>query len=291
MPYTRTMSLVLFILFLPWLAEAAADASGLKREEEGSVRLAVFSWQKNHSTDETLRDEMFEVLAGIGANEVYQNLDDEAASSFIRQAYDRGIDVYLLSGQPEWGLDREAGRMRREVRRAARLREESGGLGPAGLVLDVEPYLTSSYERNPQRAMDRFAEAMRNTYAYAQSKGVPLIICIPYFYDSKGFEKVLEELIEEGSDAVAVMNYQKKDEAGKIQTEVAVSARADKRIIHIFELQRPGLYDLTERNTYFVDGLPAVWSSLHQLYAHFDYEGLSFALHDYTALREMINNE
>ena len=169
--------------------------------------------------------------------------------------------------------------------------EETGKSGLAGLMLDVEPYLTSVYKKNRQNAMDRFSEAMRNTYAYAREMGVPLIICIPHFYDIIGFDEELKELIEEGSDAVAVMNYDKSDEIGQIDMEMELSMRAGKRLIHIYELQRPGLHDLTERNTYYPDGLPAVWASRDTLSAHFGYEGLSFALHDYTALRELMKGE
>ena len=121
--------------------------------------------------------------------------------------------------------------------------------------------------------------------------GVPLIICIPHFYDVIGFDEELKELIEEGSDAVAVMNYDKSDEIGQIDREMELSMKAGKRLIHIYELQRPGLHYLTERNTYYSDGLTAVWASRDTLSAHFDYEGLSFALHDYTALRELMKGE
>lgn len=288
----RIVWLILLTLLILWLPGIAADGFAAQEAQAGQfTRLGIFSWQKKNASDDAMRDEMLDVLVEAGVNEVYQYMDEEAAPSFIRRAREMGIDVYLLDGQPEWGLDREAGQMRRAVRRTARLMEEMDGQGPAGLVLDVEPYLTSSYGRNPERAMDRLSEAMRNTYDYAQKKGVPLIVCIPYFYDTKGFEKELKDLIEEGSDAVAVMNYQKKDEISQIETEMEVSMRSGKRLIHIFELQRPGLYDLTERNTYFLDGLPAVWASRGRLYAHYDYEGFSFALHDYDALREMMNNE
>jgi hypothetical protein len=292
MKFVRMMGLVLLTFLVPCLQKAAAGGFGAQEQQaEGTPRLGIFSWQKRNASNEALRDDMLDNLVRLGISEVYQYMDEEDASSLIKRAGELGIDVYLLDGQPEWGLDREAGQMRRAVRRAARLMEEAGGPGLAGLVLDVEPYLTSSYDRNPERAMDRFSEAMRNTYAYAREKGVPLIICIPYFYDTKGFEKELKGLIQEGSDAVAVMNYQKKDEAGQIEAEMEDTMRAGKQLIHIFELQRPGLFDLTERNTYFLDGLPAVWASRDQLYRHYGYEGLSFALHDYEALSEMMNDE
>lgn len=292
MKFVRIAGLFLLTFLILCLPDAASGGFAAdEKQAEGTVRLGIFSWQKRIASDKALHDEMLENLVRLGISEVYQYMNTQDAPAFIQRASEMGIDVYLLDGQPEWGLDREAGQMRSAVRRAARLMEEAGGPGLAGLVLDVEPYLTSSYSRNPERAMDRFSEAMRNTYSYAREKGVPLIICIPYFYDTKGFDKELREIIEAGSDAVAVMNYQKKDETGQIETEMEATMRAGKRLIHIFELQQPGQYDLTERNTYFLDGLPAVWASLDRLYAHYNYKGLSFALHDYKALSEMMNDE
>ena len=256
-----------------------------------SPRLGVFSWNSEDAADENKAKEMLDLLAQLGANEVYQNINSINAISFLRQANEHEIDVYILAGQPEWGLDRDGKQMLKEVDLAAELMNLLGTAGPSGLILDVEPYLTDAYKKNPDRSMRKYLEAMRKTYAYAQESGVPLIICIPYFYDTKGYVDILRALIEESSDAVAVMNYQKADEIGQVETEMAFSKQADKRLIHIFELQRPGLHDLTERNTYYLDGLQAVKDSLERLHAHFYYEGLSFALHDYTALRKVIANE
>ena len=292
MKYIRFVGLVMLTLLVLRLPDIAAGGSFLRgAKAENPARLGIFSWQKNNASNEALREEMLGVLVSKGITEVYQTLDVKTAPSFIRRARELGIDVYMLAGRPEWGMDSGAKKMRGEVARAARLMEETGKSGLAGLMLDVEPYLTSVYKKNRQNAMDRFTEAMRNTYAYAREMGVPLIICIPHFYDVIGFDEELKELIEEGSDAVAVMNYDKNDEIGQIDREMELSMRAGKRLINIYELQRPGLHDLTERNTYSPDGLPAVWESRDKLSDHFGYEGLSFALHDYTALRELMKGE
>ena len=190
MKYIRVASLVLLTLLILRLPDIAAGGSFLRGAKAGNpARLGIFSWQKNNASDEALREEMLGVLVSKGITEVYQTLDVKTAPSFIRRARELGIDVYMLAGRPEWGMDSGAKKMRGEVTRAARLMEETGKSGLAGLMLDVEPYLTSVYKKNRQNAMDRFSEAMRKTYAYAREMGVPLIICIPHFYDIIGFDE------------------------------------------------------------------------------------------------------
>ncbi len=268
-------------------AVLTGSAQGSPSQAPGRAGLGVFSWQRTNASDEDAARVLFETLTQVGAGEVYQVLGGKTAAFFWERAKELRIAVYVLAGKAEWGLDRDARQMIREVDKAARLMEQLGGDGPAGLMLDVEPYTTSAYKRNPDDTMAKYLEAMRITYARAREKGVPLILCIPHFYDVIGHAGVLDALIREACDAVAVMNYQKEDEAGQIAAEMEAARQTGKRLIHIYELQRPGLYDLTERNTYHPDGLPAVWESIEKLRASFDYEGLSFALHDYTALREM----
>lgn len=287
---TRRYILVAMAFCAAFLAgRVALGAQAQAAPEPGRTRLGVFSWQRENVTKEDASRELFDILAGVGASELYQYMNVKNADQFLQRAKELQIDVYLLAGRPEWALDAKAKQMLKEVDKAAKLMAQSGGAGLAGLMLDVEPYLTSAYKKDPGKTMETYLAAMRRTYARAQEKGVFLILCIPHFYDAAGYTEVLRALIQEASDAVAVMNYQKNDESGQIETELDAARQAGKRLIHIYELQRPGLYDLTERNTYYQDGLPAVWDSSEKLRAYFDYEGLSFALHDYTALREMIS--
>ncbi|MHC1787169.1 MAG: hypothetical protein AB9880_08940 [Christensenellales bacterium] len=280
--------LVSFALFAVLLV-GRAIGEGTTHSEPSLTRprLGVFSWQRTNASDETAAKDLFDLLVSVGASEVYQNLDVKGAGSFLRRAKELQIDVYMLSGKPEWGLDRNARQMINEVDKTAKLITQMNGEGPAGLMLDVEPYLTGAYLRNPKQTLAKYLAAMRKTYAHAQEKGVTLILCIPYFYDSVGFTEELNTLIREACDGAAVMNYQRADEIGQIEAEVAASRQAGKRLIHIYELQRPGLYELTESSTYYTDGLPAIWESQEKLQAHFAYEGLSFALHELGSLHEV----
>lgn len=285
MPDVRRLALLTFFLCAAFLAGSAEDG---RAPAAGPAGPGVFSWQRTNASDEKAARALFETLAEVGAGEVYQVLGGKTAPSFWERAGELRIAVYVLAGRPEWGLETNARQMIRQVDSTAKLMTQMGGDGPAGLMLDVEPYTTSAYKKNPEKTMETYLSAMRKTYARAREKGVPLILCIPHFYDAIGHADVLDALIRETCDAVAVMNYQKEDEAGQIKTEMAAARQAGKRLIHIYELQRPGLHDLTESNTYYTDGLPAVWESSERLRAFFDYEGLSFALHDITALREVI---
>ena len=275
-----------FCLFLLFPAFAGKSVQAF-----GNMQVGLFSWDIEAIREKGSREDLFSILFEINANEVYQSLRVDSARDFLMEAHQRGVRVYALSGQPEWGLDPKAGKMMKEVDLVVSLRRKLDGAGPAGLVLDVEPYLTKIYRNDPEQAMDTFVAAMRKTYAYAREAGVEVILCIPYFYDTKGFPDHLRALIEEASDAVAVMNYFKRTEAANIASEVSIARETGKRLINIAELQRPGTHDLTERNTYFREGLPAVWKSFEKLAGDFGYEGLSYALHDYTALREVIDRE
>ena len=258
-------------------------------------RLGVFSWHEENVTDPESRDRMFDTLSDLGAGEVYQAMRaGRGARAFLEQAHGLGIGVYVLAGQPEWGLDPQGKAMVEEVERVAEMRERYGDAGPAGLMLDVEPYLTRKYRRGTKDArevMDAFLEGMRAAYARAGEKGVTLLFCLPYWLDTRGFADHVDALIGEASDGVALMNYMKSNEAANVENELAAAQRNGKRFIHIYELQRPGKYGLTERNTYYREGLEGVFQSREKLLDAYDYEGLSFALHEYDALKGILDRE
>lgn len=277
----RVLSLLLI------LAQGLCGLPAARAEAVSPPMLGVFSWDKREASNRKRRAALLETLSGLGAGEVYQALDSRSAPAFIREAQGLGLEVWLLEGRPEWGLDEKAGEIKKIIRRVAGLRGKKDAV-PAGLMLDVEPYLTSAWNRDPARAMDSFASAMKTAYAYVREKQVPLLLCIPYFYDTLGYEEQLRQLILEGCDGVAVMNYRKADEAGQMETELALAREAGKRLINIYELQRPGTHDLTEANTYWQEGPEGVRQSIAALRERFGDEGLSFALHDYTAILDRL---
>lgn len=147
----------------------------------------------------------------------------EQISVFVESAMEAGITVYYLTGDASWGLDpdgerlceavKEAVAYNRRIKRKFLARREADGKTwdtipqLAGIVFDVEPYTLEEWDWNPEKVMEGFVSGMKEAYALAQDYGLEVIVCIPWHYDSKGQQKGLEELIKEGCDSIAVMNY------------------------------------------------------------------------------------
>ena len=258
-----------------------------------SLSGGLFCWDKEVLQPQQSR-ELWTRMQRWDLDELYQALpkDPDEGADFLQQAADRDIAVYMLVGDPSWGLDPEGRRLVQEAERAAQWQEQLGETAPAGLMVDVEPYLSEEWDQDPQQAMESYVMAMRAGYQAARSRGVTFLACIPWYYDTWGFSAELETLIRECCDGVAVMNYYKGSEGENLGQELELAVRFDKSIRTIYEMQPPGTHGLTEKNTYYEQGLPAVmenWRGLRRTLN--DGDRLGFALHDYAALLLSENTE
>lgn len=275
------------LMVLAWgiLAMGAGGCSPLKQGPEWGL----FSWKSGEVSQPA---GLWQLCKKAGVTQVYQSfsskLTEQEAQAFLQEAASNKIEVYFLTGSPEWGLDPLAEHLLEQVESAAALNRAGEGK-LRGVVLDVEPYLTDAWDEDPDTTMDTYVSAMELAYEAARKEKLRCIVCIPYFYDTKGQEAGLERLISSCCDAVAVMNYQKADEAGQLARETELAERYGKELIQIYELQEPGDHGLTERNTYHGDGLEAVERSRASLLER--YPGLSFAYHDYPSLRALVEEE
>lgn len=255
----------------------------------------LFSWSDEVPQGER-RDGIFQDMAACELTILYQSFpgdaEPESVREFLRAAAEREIGVYLLTGAPEWGLDPEGADMAAEVERCGRYnRGLPAGTRLRGVMMDVEPYLTEEWDQDPAGVMDAYVSGMTTARAAAQKDGLQYFACIPWFYDTKGLEEGLGELISSGCDGLAVMNYQKRDEAGQIEAEAAMARESAVPLTVIYELQAPGTHDLTEYNTYHKEGLEAVAESFRALEERFGERPLYYALHDGRALREVLERE
>ena len=73
-----------------------------------------------------------------------------------------------------------------------------------------------------KRQMEQYAANCIQAYQSAREEKLAVIICIPNFYDRIGLSALLEKIIEEGCDGIAVMNYNKKNEACLLYTSRCV---------------------------------------------------------------------
>ena len=248
----------------------------------------LFSWH-DAALEEPDRTALFDRMEQLGLTELYQHVsqvaDPRIVQDFFASARERGIRAYLLSGSPDWALDETGQALLDAVERASSLE------GCAGLMADVEPHLTPDWDQDQEAVIQRYLSAMKAAKRASRRAGLELVVCVPYYYDDKAGGTLLDHLVSEGCDALAVMNYYRKNEAGHIQTEVQLCQAYGKRLIHIYELQAPGTQGLETINTYHDAGLGALYTSWSSLQTRFTGVSMHYALHDYDALRELMDDE
>lgn len=267
----------------------------------------LFSWSAEtvNKTD----GELFKLMEEQELTVLYQNISSknsrqEQMSVFVESAMEEGITVYYLTGDASWGLDPDGDRLceavkdavayNRRIKRKFLARREADGKQwstipqLAGIVFDVEPYTLKEWDENPSKVMDSFVSGMKEAYALAQDYGLEVIVCIPFHYDNKGQQKGLEELIKNGCDSIAVMNYYRGAEVKNIATEVELASKYGKGLITIYELQKADGSSVKEINTYYNSGLAALERSYQSVLEAYPNQTISIAYHDYKALKEVL---
>jgi hypothetical protein len=243
----------------------------------------LFSWH-DEVLEEDEREILFELMKNQGLTELYQDvpLDAPAAQirDFAKACEENGIRFYLLIGEPEWALDKNGTNIRAQIQRAALI-------GCAGVMVDVEPGSTDEWKSDRKPVMTSMTKSFLKGKAAAEENGIEMIVCLSYYYDDYGFEEEIETIVEKGCDALAIMNYNREDEAGQIVSEAALCKKYGKRLINIYELQEVGKYYLEEIHTYREAGLSALQKSRAELIEAFEGQQITFALHEYRALKEM----
>ena len=147
----------------------------------------------------------------------------------LKRRKEKGQRVYYLAGASDWGVEENGASMLEAVRITAEWNKKSGTEGGfAGIVFDVEPYLLEEWDDNQESCMEQYAANCIQAYQSAREEKLAVIICIPNFYDRIGLSALLEKIIEEGCDGIAVMNYNKKNEAGQIEEELRLAEKYGK---------------------------------------------------------------
>ena len=257
-------------------------------------QIGLFSWDMD-SSNGAYAEQLFSFMDQLGITSVYQsfpkNEKDAEIVTFLKKAVDREKSVYYLTGNAKWAIRENDNSMLNEIERVASLNRMSKKTPFKGIVMDVEPYVTSAWKKDQAVVMQRYVNRMIEAYMLANKNGLEFIACIPYHYDNQGQKDELERLIAEGCDGIAIMNYNKHDECGQIETEISLAKKYDKFVINIYELQKPGKHELTENNTYYREGIAGVKESWNRLRHCYAYRYLGYAYHDYNALKEIVEYE
>lgn len=270
----------------------------------------LFSWSAEtvNKTD----GELFKLMKEQGLTVLYQNISSKNSrqaqmSLFAETAMKEGITLYYLDGDASWGLDPDGNRIceavkdavaynRRIKRKFLERREKDGRAWEEiphleGIMLDVEPYSLKEWDRNPDQVMDSFVSGMKEAYTLAHEYDLEVIVCVPWYYDEKGQQEGLEELIKDCCDGIAVMNYYRGAEIKNIATEAELAKKYGKKLITIYELQKANGRSVKEINTYYNSGLNALRENYGTVLEAYPDQTISIAYHDYKALKEVLKRE
>ena len=308
-PARRSHSILmgLCVMILLGISSYACKASdSLAAASPGSA--ALFSWSSE--TVSKADEALFELMRQEELNVLYQTISSkkscqEQLPAFVERAMEEGIAVYYLTGDAPWGLDPDGDKLCEAVENAAACnrriqrkfleQQEKDGKKQepvpqlAGIVFDVEPYLLDEWDEDPDKVMNSFVSGMKKAYSLAREYGLEVIVCIPWYYDKKGQQEGLEELIKNGCDSIAVMNYYRGSEVKHIATEAELARKHGKGLITIYELQKANGRGVQEVNTYYNFGLDALERNYKSILAAYPEQTISIAYHDYRALQEVLN--
>lgn len=281
----RIVVLISAILLIAFTVVILGFAKEKKSANNSPVGL--FSWKS-----EALNDpDVFTVADKLRINQLYQFIsrsnNTEDVERFVNNVVSAGIDFYALYGEREWALDPTGSKMCEMIDRVNemnRVFKEHGKSSIKGIVFDVEPYLLDEWDKDSKAVMDSFVKAAKA--AYTKRGNLKIMLCIPYYYDTKGFTKELETLIADCCDGVMVMNYYRGKEENHIAGEVNICKKYKKDIISIYEL-RP----TDEQITYYNLGIDAVKNNFKSLQKTYKAVNLGIAYHDYKSVKEVIGRE
>ena len=262
------------------------------QSQQQDTEKSVFSWHKQEVLNG--KDDFFNTLQSFNVQNVYQyfssDLTDDQIDSFINECSQQDISVYYLCGTPEYALSENYTQLSQEIERAKYISELTNENNIKGIVLDIEPYLLDEFEDDAKSIMSEFYDNLKQAYTLAKSYDLKMIVCIPYYYDTQNLTSFLENLLKDGCDGIAIMNYYQSHEAQHIQTEIELCQKYQKECINIFELSAPE-DGITEENTYYDEGISLAMEHFQMIQENYDEYKLSLCFHDYHYLKELLENE
>ena len=258
-----------------------------------SLRRGMFEWQEERVKD---RNDVNELIGKFQITDWYQELsvpvDRKTTAAFVSHLHQSKVKAYALVGETEWGYEADGASL---IAYLEELFRYNAGVKPAerldGVMVDVEPYTRSRWKEDPARHMETYVSGMIEAYRYAQKHDLIFIACIPRHYDDQGLTELLEILIRDGCDEVAVMDYDCGAEAEKLETEARFAEKYDKALHCILEFQRVGKHGLTEDKTYRNKGLAAAEAAWNQVDQAFPSISIVHDYHWSKPLIEMMEEE
>ena len=265
-------------------------------ETNPCLHRGLFSWHNdiyydmhiiNSDEDNENDSEIFEnIIKNFNITEIYQHFSSndsfETINQFVNNCYQYNLKIYTLDGEPEWY--KKSGKLLEEIQLVQDINEQlPDGQMISGIVFDIEPYLLSKWDKKQEAIMEDLENTIKEIYN--KKENLEVLYCIPYFYDSKGYEETVRRLAKY-SDGILVMNYYKGSELKHIETEYNLCNKYNKKIITIYEIQPPDRDNIDKINSYYHDGNAVVEENFLEIYNYFQDENVGMAYHDYDSLKQ-----
>lgn len=258
------------------------------KQEPPQQPRGMFEW--NEEAVYTPEDAL-ELTQSLSVNRWYQEFpeDAEAMAQFTEVLHENNVKVYALLGSVEWGFEQDGASLTEALQALVQYNktvDETQKLD--GVMVDVEPYTSSRFKRQPEQAMSDYVDGLTAAYQSVQDSDLHIIQCIPRHYDDKGLTDELERLIANACDAVAVMNYECDKEVENIETEALFAKKYQKELHCILEFQEVGKHSLTEEKTYRNKGLERAHSAYAAVSAAYEQQSVVWDYHWTNPLRRML---
>ena len=256
-----------------------------------NIEAAVYSWYElqvenvDHTVEAMSTHDIDSIYQFVSSNHLSDDQFVGQLNQFVNQVNEANKRVYFLNGEAEWALVEEKNELITYVKEVIEYKE--AGHPVQGFVLDIEPQSLEEYQDDPKAVWGTLVDNLKEVYGLTKAANMELIVCLPYYLDTQGFDEELEAIISEASDEVAIMNYYRGKEIDHIAKEVSVSKQYDKSIQTVYELQQVGIADLTAQNTYHDEGLVAMIENFEALTNHYSNQEIHLGIHEFNSLLEL----
>lgn len=281
----RNVLLISLIVLLIFLA-LNVQAKDLKR-------IGVYSW----NIDDVEINKLREMAKKLDINAFYQyikidDLESDKAEKLLNGLINERIDFYLLQGTPEQAYEPNVISMKKVIDKVVKFNQENGNV-IKGIVWDVEFYLEEKQYQNENKAkaFENYYKNMKILYEYAKEKKIEIVQVIPYWLDTVIGNTELEAFIRDTCDSIEVMNYYKEKSIEHIENEYIYAKKYDKSIVTISELQEADGTSVTEKITFYSDGLEKCHKNVEEIIEYYNYEKFGYAYHYYKYLEILYENE
>lgn len=232
----------------------------------------LYSWSMDALDDEDLLD----IIKKHNVHLLYQDFNTKylegSNDEFIKKMLEIDAEVYHLCGEIEWGLEKDASSMIKEIDKVIFFNKNVSNK-IKGIIFDIETYQNSIEEFD----FSLYVSNMKKAYEYAKKNNIKMHIAIPIWFDKININE-LEDLIQNGCDGISLMNYNIKNTLENMRIEIELAKKYNKDINTI--------YEINFLNDNYFSSYDEIDLDFKKIYKKYSYSKLKKAYHHYTKMKE-----